>query len=110
MLITLLLALIALVTLLFLGRGLLAWLAAAGIWLVGWRVGGVASPLLFESCVIVLIVLALLFGVPLIRRALITRFIMPVFAKVLPRLGDTERISLLEAGTVWWDAELFSPP
>ncbi len=107
MLITFLLALIALVTLLFLGRGLLAWLAAAGICLIGWRVGGVASPLLFESCVIVLIVLALLFGVPMIRRTVITRFIMPIFAKVLPRLGDTERIAL-EAGTVWWDAELFS--
>jgi acyl-CoA dehydrogenase len=26
---------------------------------------------------------------------------------VLPRLGETERIAL-EAGTVWWDAELFS--
>src|SRR5579863_198482 len=107
MLIALLLALIALVTLLFLGRGLLAWLAAAGICLIGWRVGGVASPLLFEAWVIALIVLALLFGVPIIRRALITRFIMPIFAKVLPRLGDTERIAL-EAGTVWWDAELFS--
>jgi acyl-CoA dehydrogenase len=32
---------------------------------------------------------------------------MPVFAKVLPRLGDTERIAL-EAGTVWWDGDLFS--
>ena len=26
---------------------------------------------------------------------------------VLPRMGDTERIAL-EAGTVWWDGELFS--
>ncbi len=106
MLITFLLALIVLSTLLFLGRGFLAWVAAAGVWLIGWRLCGVASPLLFESTAIVLIVLAALFGVPLIRRALITRFVMPIFAKVLPRLGDTERIAL-EAGTVWWDAELF---
>ncbi|MCB1629615.1 MAG: acyl-CoA dehydrogenase family protein, partial [Xanthomonadales bacterium] len=28
-------------------------------------------------------------------------------AKVLPRLGETERIAL-EAGSVWWDGELFS--
>ena len=28
-------------------------------------------------------------------------------AKVLPKLGDTERIAL-EAGTVWWDGDLFS--
>ena len=31
---------------------------------------------------------------------------MPAFAKVLPRLGETERIAL-EAGTVWWDGDLF---
>src|SRR5262249_21374585 len=30
-----------------------------------------------------------------------------VFAKMLPKMGDTERIAL-EAGTVWWDGELFS--
>src|SRR5690606_758188 len=29
------------------------------------------------------------------------------FAKVLPRLGSTERVAL-EAGTVWWDGDLFS--
>ncbi|MGH8123708.1 MAG: acyl-CoA dehydrogenase family protein, partial [Rudaea sp.] len=107
MLITLILSVIVLATLLFLGRGFLGWLAAAGIWLIGWRATGVSSPLLFETCVIVLVVLALLFGVPAIRRHAITRFIMPIFARVLPRLGETERIAL-EAGTVWWDAELFS--
>ncbi len=32
---------------------------------------------------------------------------MPLFAKVLPRLGPTERIAL-EAGTVWWDGDLFA--
>jgi acyl-CoA dehydrogenase len=107
MLIIFLAALVVLVGLLFLGRGFLAWLAAAGIGLIGWRITGIASPLLFEICVIFLIALALLFGVPALRRALITHSVMPIFAKVLPRLGDTERIAL-EAGTVWWDAELFS--
>ena len=107
MLLTFLLALIVLVALTFLGRGFLGWVAAAAVWLVGWRILGVASPLWFATCAIVMSLLALLFGVPALRRALITRFVMPAFAKVLPRLGDTERIAL-EAGTVWWDAELFS--
>jgi len=31
---------------------------------------------------------------------------MPLIGRMLPRLGDTER-EALEAGTVWWDAELF---
>ena len=107
MLITFVLALVVLSALTFLGRGFFGWVFGAAVWLIGWRLVGVASPLLFEICVGVLIVLALLFGVPLIRRTLITRAVMPMFAKVLPRLGETERIAL-EAGTVWWDAELFS--
>ena len=107
MLVTLLLALIALSALLFLGRGFLAWVVAAGIWLVGWRITGIASPLLFEAAALVLTALAIVFGLPPIRRALVTSRVMPIFAKVLPRLGETERIAL-DAGTVWWDAELFS--
>ena len=106
MLITLLVAIAVLSALLFLGYGFYAWTGAAAIWLLGWRLLGVASPLLFETCVIVLIGLALIFGLPPLRRLLISSFAMKVMAPVLPRLGDTERIAL-EAGTVWWDAELF---
>ena len=106
MLITFVLASIVFCVLAFRGLGFLAWIAAAGVWLVGWRVVGVDSPVLFQATVIVLAALAILFGVPLVRRHLVSRFIMPAFAKVLPRLGETERIAL-EAGTVWWDGELF---
>ena len=48
-----------------------------------------------------------MFGLPPLRRALVSGVAMRRMAKVLPKLGDTERIAL-EAGTVWWDAELFS--
>jgi acyl-CoA dehydrogenase len=102
----------ALATFLFLvlafrGLGFLAWTGAAAVILTGWRLAGVASPTLFIAVTAALIVVALVFGFPPLRRLLISRFVMPVFAKVLPRLGDTERIAL-EAGTVWWDADLFS--
>src|SRR5512145_1192322 len=40
------------------------------------------------------------------RRDLLTRWLMPVIARMLPKLGETER-EALEAGTVWWDGELF---
>ncbi|HJT99040.1 MAG TPA: acyl-CoA dehydrogenase, partial [Rhodanobacteraceae bacterium] len=106
MLITFVLALIVFVALAFRGLGFLAWIAAAGVWLIGWRIVGVESPLLFEATAIVLIALAIVFGIPLVRRQLVSRFVMPAFAKVLPRLGETERIAL-EAGSVWWDGDLF---
>ena len=55
-----------------------------------------------------LILLAgLVLVVPAIRRPIISRPVMKFMAKVLPSMSDTERIAL-EAGTVWWDAELFS--
>ena len=49
----------------------------------------------------------LAFGVPALRRQWLTRALMPLVARLLPRLGDTERIAL-EAGTVGWDGQLFS--
>ncbi len=54
-----------------------------------------------------LIALGIVFTFPPVRRLLVTRWIMPILAGTLPRMGETERIAL-EAGTVWWEAELFS--
>ncbi|MBS1142954.1 MAG: Acyl-CoA dehydrogenase, C-terminal:Acyl-CoA dehydrogenase, N-terminal [Proteobacteria bacterium] len=52
-----------------------------------------------------LAVLAVLIVRP-IRRALVTRPIFATYRKVLPQMSDTER-DALEAGTVWWEGELF---
>ena len=49
----------------------------------------------------------LLFGVRPIRRKLISSWVMRIVSRVLPKLGETERVAL-EAGTVWWDGDLFS--
>ena len=56
---------------------------------------------------VVLAVLILIFAFPPLRRILVTSWVMPIVGGALPRMGDTERIAL-EAGSVWWDAELFS--
>ena len=44
--------------------------------------------------------------VPSIRVILFTKPLYKVMRKSLPPIGDTESIAL-EAGSVWWDAELF---
>lgn len=51
--------------------------------------------------------LLLVLGLPPLRRTLVTRFIFAAMARILPRISETER-QALEAGTVWWDGELFS--
>src|SRR5687767_3433639 len=46
-------------------------------------------------------------NVAVLRQEWITRPAFALFKRVLPELSETERIAL-EAGTVWWDGELFS--
>ncbi|MCY9828379.1 acyl-CoA dehydrogenase FadE [Vibrio chagasii] len=45
-------------------------------------------------------------AVPAIRQTLISQKALSVFKKVLPAMSQTEK-EALEAGTVWWEAELF---
>jgi acyl-CoA dehydrogenase len=51
--------------------------------------------------------LALCLGLRPVRRVLLSSWIMPLLARIFPRMSETERVAL-DAGTVWWDAELFS--
>jgi acyl-CoA dehydrogenase len=100
-------ALIAAVALLYAGRGYLAWTVGGGLALLAWAWGGVAAPLAFALVAAAFAGAALVFGRPELRRRLVSARAMPVVARLLPRIGDTERIAL-EAGTVWWDGDLFS--
>lgn len=50
---------------------------------------------------------ALLLGPTPLRRALVSRPLLALFRRILPRMSETER-EAIEAGTVWWDGELFS--
>ena len=42
-----------------------------------------------------------------LRKALITRPFMKAYLRLLPSMSQTEK-EALEAGTVWWDGELFT--
>ncbi|MCM8595471.1 acyl-CoA dehydrogenase [Accumulibacter sp.] len=53
-----------------------------------------------------LVSLVAVFGIRPLRRALISRSIFRTYKRILPQMSDTER-EALEAGTVWWDGELF---
>jgi hypothetical protein len=55
---------------------------------------------LFASLAVVLLV-------PSLRRTIVSGPVMRVVEGVLPHMSETERTAL-EAGTVWWDGELFS--
>ncbi|AVG40415.1 acyl-CoA dehydrogenase [Achromobacter insolitus] len=63
-----------------------------------------------NAVILALVIVALLAAVVLsvrpIRRALLSAPIFNLYRKVLPQMSDTER-DALEAGTVWWEGELF---
>ena len=42
-----------------------------------------------------------------VRRSLVSRPLLNLFRRILPAVSQTER-EALEAGTVWWDGEIFS--
>jgi acyl-CoA dehydrogenase len=101
------LALAAFGVLLYTNAKGIAWtLALAGLLALAWIASllpvwlNVASTALFVVAAIVLSV------VPLRRRMLSDR-VLAIFRKVMPPMSQTER-EAIEAGTVWWDAELFS--
>lgn len=48
-----------------------------------------------------------LFNVRPLRKAVITRPFMKAYMRMLPAMSQTEK-EALEAGTVWWDGELFT--
>jgi acyl-CoA dehydrogenase len=103
----LILALLVAIALLYLGRGYWAWVLALALLLAGWGLQGIDAHFSFALDILIVSAAAVLFGFRPLRRHVISSHLMRRVAKVLPRLGDTERIAL-EAGTVWWDGELFS--
>ena len=53
------------------------------------------------------VIVAVVLNVVPLRRALVSNRMLALFRKVMPPMSQTER-EAIEAGTVWWDAELFS--
>ena len=108
---------LTLVWLLFVVIGFLAlaYLNASGIvWSVASAVALAAAwaahllpglALLLLTGLFVLLVLPL--NISVLRRMLISDGVLAGFRKVLPPMSQTER-EAIEAGTVWWDGELFS--
>jgi len=106
MLLGTLLAAVAAGVLLYRGQAFLAWVGGGGLLLAfAWMTGGASAGLFLVT--LLFVALAVLFGRLDLRRAWVSSRVMPLVGRMLPRLGDTERIAL-EAGTVWWDGEIFS--
>jgi acyl-CoA dehydrogenase len=85
----------------------LIWSAAGFAYLLSWTLwrDGNALPLIFAW--LIFLPTASVLTVPPLRRALLSRHLRAAFARVVPDMSTTER-EALEAGSVWWEADLFS--
>jgi acyl-CoA dehydrogenase len=54
-----------------------------------------------------LLLFIVFFGIPFMRRQVISGVLFKIFRKTLPQISATEQ-EAIDAGTVWWDGELFS--
>ncbi|MGH8688664.1 MAG: acyl-CoA dehydrogenase family protein, partial [Burkholderiales bacterium] len=83
------------------------WTAATGVMGASWAtilgLGAAASAALGA----VYFALALVLNVPALRRRLLSDPLLAVYRSILPDMSQTEK-DAINAGTVWWDADLFS--
>src|SRR5690554_3344369 len=55
---------------------------------------------------IIAAVILLPLNVGFVRKALLTKPILRIFRKIMPEMSQTEK-DAIDAGTVWWDGEIF---
>jgi acyl-CoA dehydrogenase len=94
-------------TLLYRGRTKMAWILPIGLALLWWSIAGGFDSTWWQIVTVLFALDVIILGVPAVRQLVVTGPIMRALAKVLPGMSETERIAL-EAGTVWWDGDLFS--
>ncbi|WP_312145177.1 acyl-CoA dehydrogenase [Brevundimonas sp.] len=84
-----------------------AWTVAVALWIAaGWGAGVISATATGILAAIVAPVLLMLTVTPL-RRAILSRPAMGAFRQIMPKMSSTEQAAV-EAGNVWWDAELFA--
>jgi acyl-CoA dehydrogenase len=62
---------------------------------------------LWKGLLLLMLIVMWLFNIRPLRKALISRPFLKTYLRMLPNMSQTER-EALEAGTVWWDGELFT--
>jgi acyl-CoA dehydrogenase len=101
-------AMIAVVLLLaFFRASIISWLLAAMVFVPVIAIQSRISDTALQGVYIALFTFLLIFGIPFLRRLLVSGPVLKVFRKILPQVSQTEQ-EALDAGTVWWDGELFS--
>ncbi|GAB3628711.1 acyl-CoA dehydrogenase [Pandoraea terrae] len=84
-----------------------SWLAGTALWVAAGAGAGLTGPVATAVLAGVFVLPSLVMATGPVRRALLTAPLLGKFRAIMPEMSDTER-DAIEAGTVWWDADLFS--
>ncbi|HTP62016.1 MAG TPA: acyl-CoA dehydrogenase [Burkholderiales bacterium] len=86
---------------------ILVWTIAAGVMLASWAAALQLSAQADAVLFFLFVLLAPVLVVPALRRRLVSDHILAIFRRILPDMSQTEK-EAIDAGSVWWDADLFS--
>ncbi|MFT5049680.1 MAG: acyl-CoA dehydrogenase [Chlamydiales bacterium] len=95
------------IALLYHGKALLSWVVPGTLFFTWWGSQGESLSVMWWLLVLPFGAIVAVFGLPPLRRKLVTGRVLSIMAPIFPAMSETERVAL-EAGTVWWDADLFS--
>ncbi|BBI99119.1 acyl-CoA dehydrogenase [Ferrigenium kumadai] len=107
MVLTLLLVLAVFVLLAFFRASITSWVLAIMVAVPVLAIQARVSDAALQVVYIGLFLFIVLFGIPYMRRHVVSGSILKIFRKVLPQISATEQ-EAIDAGTVWWDGDLFS--
>ena len=103
----LLIALLGALGLLYVGLTWHAWVIPGAALLIGWGLTGGVSSTFFWIVTALFALAATVTGIPKVREKVFSGLLLKALGPILPRMSATEK-EALDAGTVWWDGELFS--
>jgi acyl-CoA dehydrogenase len=91
----------------YFGLPVLWWTIAAA--LLTWYLSLIAGFGLVTNLVLaaVFILVAGVLNIPALRRAALSNRVLAIYRRILPDMSQTEK-EAIDAGTVWWDGDLFS--
>ena len=108
MVILMLAAMLAVILMLaFFRASLTSWLLAIMVMVPVLAIQSRISDTALQAIYLALFLFIVLFGVPVLRRNTVSSVALKIFRKILPQVSATEQ-EAIDAGTVWWDGDLFS--
>ncbi|MDD4928250.1 MAG: acyl-CoA dehydrogenase [Gallionella sp.] len=106
MLLTILIALVVFILLAFFRATVISWVLAIMVIVPVVAIQARLSETILSVVYFLLFSVIVVFGVPFLRRTVVSATVLELYRKILPPISATEQ-EAIDAGTVWWDGELF---